>query len=155
MAARAVSAKRWLTPLPVLVPILATPLVAIWIAPKSRFAALLILVAGLVAISASGHFTYGRRKSVISAILTWIALLFSFPVFYVISINTSICGKDIPTAWAWLAPAGALLAFFAVGGWGLGAYRAFWAAPLGYVIGFVVLVLLLAVVPGTPGFCET
>lgn len=155
MAARAVSARRWLTPLAVLVPILATPLFAIWIAPKSRVAALLILVGGLVAISAAGHFTYGRRKSVLSAMLTWIALLFSFPVFFVISINTSICGKDIAAAWEWLPPTAALLAFFAVGSWGLGAYRAFWAAPVGYVIGFVILVLLLAVVPGTPGFCET
>jgi hypothetical protein len=155
MATRAVSARGWLTPLAVLVPILATPLLAIWIAPKSRIAALLVLVAGLVAISAAGHFTYGRRKSVVSAILTWIVLLFSFPLFFLISINTSICGKDIAAAWVWLAPTAAVLAFFAVGCWGLGTYRAFWAAPLGYVIGFVVLVLLLAAVPGVPGLCET
>jgi len=156
MATRAVSAgKSWLTPLAVLVPILATPLLAIWISPKSRVAALLVLVGGMVAISAAGHFTYGRRRSVLSAILTWIALIASFPVFYLISINTSICGKDIPAAWEWLPPTAALLVFFTVGGWGLGTYRAFWAAPLGYAIAFAVLVLLLVVVPGTPGFCET
>ena len=155
MVTRAVSARRWLTPLAVLVPILATPLVGIWIAPKSRVAALVVLVAGLLAISAAGHFTYGRRKSVLSAVLTWTALVVSFPVFLLISINTSICGKDIAAAWAWLPPSAALLAFFAVGAWGLVAHRAFWAAPLGYVIGFVILILLLAAVPGTPGFCET
>jgi hypothetical protein len=155
MATRVVSARDWLTPLAVLVPILATPLVAIWIAPKSRVAALVVLVAGLTAISAAGHFSYGRRRSVLSAILTWSVLVASFPVFFLISINTSICGKDISGAWEWLPPTAALLAFFAVGGWGLRAYRAFGAAPLAYAIGFVVLVLLLAAVPGTPGFCET
>jgi hypothetical protein len=155
MATRAVSARDWLTPLAVLVPILATPLVAIWIAPKSRVAALVVLVAGLIAISAAGHFSYGRRRSVLSAIVTWSLLVASFPVFFLISINTSICGKDISGAWEWLPPTAALLAFFAVGGWGLRAYRAFWAAPLAYAIGFVVLVLLLAAVPGTPGICET
>jgi hypothetical protein len=155
MELRAVSAAKVLTPLAVLVPILATPLVAIWISPRSRGVALLVLVGGLVAISATGHFTYGRRKSVLSAILTWIALIASFPIFFLISINTSICGKDIDPAWEWLPPTAALLAFFAVGGWGLSAYRAFWAAPLGYVVGFVVLLLLLAAVPGAPGFCET
>ena len=156
MATRAVSAgKSWLTPLAVLVPILATPLLAIWISPKSRVAALLVLVGGLVAISAAGHFTYGRRKSVLSAILTWIALIASFPVFFLISINTSICGKDIQAAWEWLPPTAALLVFFTVGSWGLSTYRAFWAAPLGYLIGFVVMVLFIVAVPGTPGFCET
>jgi hypothetical protein len=155
MELRAVSAAKVLTPLAVLVPILATPLIAIWIAPRSRGVALLVLVGGLVAISATGHFTYGRRRSVLSAILTWIALIASFPIFFLISINTSICGKDIDPAWEWLPPTAALLAFFAVGGWGLSAYRAFWAAPLGYVVGFVVLLLLLAAVPGAPGFCET
>ena len=149
------SARDRLTPLAVLIPILATPLVAIWIAPKSRGAALVVLVVGLIAISTAGHFTYGRRKSVLSAILTWGALIASFSFFFLISINTSICGKDIDATWEWLPPTAALLAFFAVGCWGLSAHRAFWAAPLGFVIGFAVLVLLLAAVPGTPGFCET
>ena len=155
MVTRAVPASRLLTPLAVLVPILATPLVALWIAPKSRIAALLVLVAGLVAISVAGHFTYGRRRSVLSAILTWITLVVSFPFFFGISIHTSICGKNIDAAWEWLPPTAGLLAFFAVGAWGLNEYRASWAAPLGYIAGFVVMVLLLAAVPGTPGFCET
>ena len=156
MVPRAVSARRsWLTPLAVLFPILATPLVALWLSPKSRVAALLVLVAGFAAISAAGHFTYGRHRSMIAAILTWVVLVVSFPFFFLISINTSICGKNIEAAWEWLAPTAALVTYFAVGGWGLSSHRAVWAAPLGYVAGFVVLVVLLAAVPGTPGFCET
>jgi hypothetical protein len=155
MVTRAVSASRLLTPLAVLVPILATPLLALWIAPTSWAGALLVLVAGLTAISVAGHLTYGRRRSVLSAVLTWVILIVSFPVFLGISINTSICGKNIAASWEWLPPAAALLAYFAVGVWGLSAHRASWAAPLGYAVGFVVLVLLLASVPGTPGICET
>jgi hypothetical protein len=154
MVARAVSAGNVLTPLAVLVPILATPLLAIWIAP-SRAGAVLVLAAGFALISVAGHFTYGRRRSVLSAILTWVVVVVSFPLFLEISIKTSICGKNIDAAWEWLAPTAALLVYLAVGGYALTARRAVWAAPLGYVAGFVVLVLLLAAVPGTPGVCET
>jgi len=117
MALRAVSVARLLTPLAVLVPIIAAPLGAVWLAPRSQVLALVVLVAGLMAVAASGHFTYGVRTSVLAAILTWVALVVSFPVFFVISINTSICGKYIDAAWAWLPQTAGVLAFFAVGGW--------------------------------------
>jgi hypothetical protein len=155
MVARAVSAGRLLTPLAVLVPILATPLVAIWITPRSRAAGLVALVLGLVAISVAGHFTYGRRRSVVSAVLTWITMVGAYIAFVFVSIDTSICGKNIAPAWEWLAPTAALLTYCAVGGWSLNARRAVWGAPLGFTAGFVVLVLLLLVVPGAPGYCET
>jgi len=64
MALRAVSVARLLTPLAVLVPIVAAPLGAVWLAPRSQVLALVVLVAGLIAVAASGHFTYGVRTTV-------------------------------------------------------------------------------------------
>jgi hypothetical protein len=153
--ARAVSARKLLTPLAVLVPVLAAPLAAFWITSRSQLSALLLLVAGIAVIAAAGYFTYGLRTTVLAAILTWAAMVLSFPVFWGISINTSICGKDIDAAWGCLAPTAGVLAFLALGAWGLRAQHASWAVPLGYVAGFGVMVLPLAAVPGTPGFCET
>jgi hypothetical protein len=150
-----VSAGRWLTPLAVLVPILGAPLGAIWIAHNHGVSAVLLLVGGLTAIAVVGHFTYGLGRSVAAAILTWGAMIASFPVFFIISINTSICGKDIAAGWAWLPPAAGLAVFAAVGAWGLRTRHGSWGVPLGYVLGFVVLIALLGAVPGTPGFCET
>jgi hypothetical protein len=155
MVTRAVSAGNWLAPLAVLVPTVAVPLGAVWISHDGAVSAVLLLVGGLVAIATLGYFTYGLWGSVFGALLTWGAMAVSFIAFFIISINTSICGKDIPAAWSWLPPTAGLIAFFAVGAWGLRAHHASWSAPLGYVIGFGVMVSLLAALPGTPGFCET
>jgi hypothetical protein len=68
MVARAVSARDWLTPLAVLVPIGATPLVAFWALTTDPVTigpvfALLVLAAGLAAIVAAGRRTYGTAQS--------------------------------------------------------------------------------------------
>ena len=69
MSTRAVSAGRWLTPLAVLIPIAATPIVAVWVftldtgpgGARPLFG-LLVLVSGLVAIALTGRLTIGLRK---------------------------------------------------------------------------------------------
>jgi hypothetical protein len=155
MTTRAVSGAKLLTPLAVLVPILGAPLGAVWIAHDHHVSALLLLVGGLTAVAAAGYLTYGLGTSIAAAVLTWVAMILSFPVFWIISINTSICGKDIAAGWAWLPPTAGLVIFPAVGAWGLRTRHGSWGVPLGYVVGFAVMVALLAAVPGTPGFCET
>ena len=155
MTTRAVSGAKLLTPLAVLVPILGAPLGAMWIAHNHHVSALLLLVGGLTAVAAVGYFTYGAGTSSDAAVLTWVAMILSFPVFWIISINTSICGRDIAAGWTWLPPTAGIVTFVAVGAWGLHARHGSWAVPLGYVVGFALTVALLAAVPGTPGFCET
>jgi hypothetical protein len=156
MVTRAVSAgKDWLTPLAVLVPILAAPALALLFGVGSSRFVLLWLCGGLVAVAVVGYFTYGLLTSVVAAVLTWLLAVFSFLVFWEVSINTSICGKVIAAGWGWLAPTLGSLAFFAIGVWALRARHGKWGVPLGYAVGFTVLVLGLLAVPGTVGTCET
>jgi hypothetical protein len=76
-------------------------------------------------------------------------------VWYAISINTSICGKSMDQAWGWLPPTGGGLAFALIGGWGLRTSRGLWVVPLALALGFLVVLGLYALVPGTQGVCET
>jgi len=157
MVTRAVSAgKDWLTPLAVLVPILAAPvLVALLGAGGHQAFRLLLIFGGLAAIAVVGYFTYGVLTSVLAAVLTWLLAVASFVVFWEIDINTSMCGKNIAAGWGWLPPTLGGLTFFAVGGWALQARHGKWGVPLAYAAGFAVLMLLLLLVPGTTGTCET
>jgi len=156
MATRAVSAgKDWLTPLAVLTPILAAPVVVVLFGVGGQASRLLLLLGGLALVAVVGYFTYGVLTSVIAAALTWLLAVVSFAVFWAIDINTSICGKDIAGGWGWLPPTLGGIAFFAVGAWALKARHGRWGVPLGYAVGFAVLVLALLAVPGTVGTCET
>ena len=162
MSTRAVSAGRWLTPLAVLIPIAATPIVAVWVftldmgpgGARPLFG-LLVLVSGLVAIALTGRLTIGLRISVVTAILTWLVALVAEPFWFVLSINTSVCGKEVAGAWEWLPPTGGALMFLAAGSWGLRTHRSFTVVPLASLLGLLVLFGLLALVPGTQGVCET
>jgi hypothetical protein len=156
MVTRAVSAgKDWLTPLALLVPIIAAPAVAILVGVGSSARVLLLLFAGLAVVAVVGYFTYGVLTAVLAAVLTWLLAVVSFLVFWAISINTSVCGKVIAAGWGWLPPTLGGLAFFAVGGWALQAHHGKWGVPLGYAVGFTLLTLTLLAVPGTVGTCET
>jgi hypothetical protein len=157
MVTRAVSAGRdWLTPLAVLVPILAAPVLAVLFGAGGHQALRLLLIfGGLAAIAVVGYFTYGVLTSVVAAVLTWLLAAFSFVVFWEIDINTSLCGKNITAGWGWLPPTLGGLTFLAVGGWALQTRNGKWGVPLGYAAGFAVLMLLLLLVPGTTGTCET
>jgi hypothetical protein len=161
MATRAVSAgKSWLTPLAILFPIAATPLAAFWaltvdpVTTGPMFAGL-VLIAGLTATGFAGRLTYGYARSVITAIVTWVAGILALPVWYVLSFNSSFCGKNVDDSWAWLPVTGGALVFFALGCFGFRSDRGVWVTPIAFLLGVLATTLLYVVVPGTQGVCET
>lgn len=159
MVARAVSARDWLTPLAVLIPIGATPPLAFWALSTDPFTtgpvfALLVLAAGVAAVVAAGRHDYGTAYSLGTAFFTWVVGLISLPFWYAAGINSSVCGKDVATAWEWLPATGAAIAFLALGSFGLRTGRGIMVVPLAGVLALIVLFLLTAVVPGQPGFCD-
>ncbi|HEY3550924.1 MAG TPA: hypothetical protein VGK69_07725 [Gaiellaceae bacterium] len=68
------SARDWLTPLAILVPIGLTPAAFVWMARVGVFAWLVFPV-GLAAAAVAGTSTYGVRTALVAAISTWLALL--------------------------------------------------------------------------------
>jgi hypothetical protein len=159
MVARAVSSRDWLTPLALLIPIGATPPLALWalsIDPITTgpVLALLVIAAGLAAIAVAGRRTYGTRYSLGTAVVTWIAALVATPFWYAASVGASLCG-DVSAGWQWLAPTGAAVVFLALGSFGLRTGRGIMLVPLAGVLALVVGFLLVAVVPGGHGYCET
>jgi hypothetical protein len=71
MVTRAVSARDWLTPRAVLIPMGATPLLALRAMSTAQSGvgpvlALLVLGVGFTAIVVAGRFTYGARISVVT-----------------------------------------------------------------------------------------
>src|SRR5262245_8814622 len=141
MVARAVSSKAWLAPLALLIPIGATPPLALWalsIAPVTTGPAfaLLVIAAGLAAITVAGHRTYGTRYSLGTAVFTWITALVATPFWYAASIGASLCG-DVSAGWQWLAPTGAAVAFLALGCFGLRCGRGIMLVPLAGVLAIV------------------
>lgn len=159
MVARAVRSRDWLAPLALLIPIGATPPIA-WLAlsvdpiTTGPVFALLVLAAGLAAIVAAGRHTYGTAYSLGTAVLTWVAGIVAVPVGYGVSVDASLCG-DVSAAWTWLPPAGAALAFLALGSYGLRTDRGIMVVPLAGVLALIVGLMLLGVVPGAHGYCET
>jgi len=160
MVARAVSSRDWLTPLALLIPIGATPPLALWALSIDPFTtgpvfALLVIAAGLAAILVAGHHSYGTAYSLGTAVFTWVVLVMALPFWYAASINSSVCSKDVAAAWEWLPPTGAALAFLALGSFGLRTGRGIMLVPLACVLGLIVGFLLVAAVPGAQGVCET
>jgi hypothetical protein len=159
MVTRAAPAKDWLTPLAVLIPIGATPPLALWALSTDPITigpvfALVVLATGLTAIAVAGRHTYGTVYSLGTAIFTWVVAVISLPFWYAASVNSSVCGKEVAAGWAWLPPAGASLVFLAVGSFGLRTQRGLYVAPFAGVLALTVLFLLVALVPGAPGFCD-
>jgi hypothetical protein len=156
MATRAVSAgKDWLTPLAVLVPILAMLVGAGWAFTFFPPLAILVICVGLAATAAAGRRTYGTRTSLIAGACTLPAALVAFAVWVAASINTSLCGKNLGNGWVVLAYAVGALAFFALGSFGLRTHRAASIVPLALLAGVLATLLVSVVAPGTPGICET
>jgi hypothetical protein len=155
MVARAVSTARFLTPFAVLVPIFVTTvggLVALTTFPPLAPVA---IIGGFALTAFAGRRTYGLRTSLVAAAFTLLAALVAFPVWYAVSIRTSICGKTVDTAWAWLPPTVGVLVFFAVGSFGFRTHRAGSVVPMALVFGILATLVLVAAVPGTQGVCET
>jgi hypothetical protein len=154
MVTRAVSARKLLTPLAILSPTLATLVVGVWAVTVWPPLALLAIAAGLTAIAVAGHFTYGVRTSVLVAVYTGAAAFAVAVLYALLSINTSLCGKSVSSAWGWLPPAAGALAFLVVAGWGLRRQHGGWAVALAVGIAFSVSILLFYALPGTQGYCD-
>jgi len=154
MVARAVSARDWLTPLAVLVPILGTVVGGIWALTRWPPLVLLVIVGGLAVTAMAGKGPYGARVSLVVAILALVAGFIGLFVALVIGFNTSICGKTISGAWAWVPLAGGALVYFGLGSYGLRTGRSLYVVPLALLSGVLTALLLVALVPGTPGYCD-
>ena len=155
MVARAVSARDWLTPLAVLVPILAMLVGTAWAITTFPPLAILTICAGLAATAAAGRHTYGARISLIAGACALPAALVAFYLWWGISVDASLCGKDVTGGWTALACAAGVLVFFGLGSFGLQTGRAGWIVPLAIVAAVLAMSAVFVVAPGAPGFCET
>jgi len=135
MVARAVSARRSrLTPLAVLVPLAATPVVALWALETDPLGvgvvfAVLVFAVGLMTIRVAGRAEYGSAISIGTALITWAVAFLGLPFWFFLSISTSVCGKQIEHGWGWVPPTVGALVFAVVGSWGLRTQRGLWAVP--------------------------
>ena len=156
MVTRAVSARRdWLTPLAVLVPILATLAGTAWAFTVFPPLDLLVIPCGLAVTAVAGRRTFGARRSLVAGDCTLLAGLAAILVWYGVSIDTSICGKNVDHAWRSLAYAAGAVVFFALGSFGFRTYRATSIVPMSLLAGVIAMLLVLVAAPGTPGVCET
>jgi hypothetical protein len=154
MVARAVPARDWLTPLAVLVPILATVVAAfvtlnLW--PPSILVAVPV---GLAITAIAGRRTYGIPISLATAGLTLVAGFLAFIVFASASYSSSICGKTIAPGWLALALTGGALVYLAVGIYGFRTGRELFVVPMALLFGALTVLGFFFLVPGTPGFCD-
>lgn len=94
------------------------------------------------------------RTGLVAAVSSWLALIVALPFFYALTINASICGKDLNDSWGWLAPSAGALVFLLLGSVGLRTFRAA-AVPVAFLCGVLAMLLLVAVLPGTQGIWET
>lgn len=155
MVARAVSARDWLTPLAVLVPILATLVGTAWGFTVFPPLDLLVIPGGLATTAAAGRRTYGTRTSLVTGACTLLAGLVAAVLWYRVSISTSLCGKDVSGGWTLLAYILGALVFFALGSFGFRTHRATSIVPMALFAAVLALLLVLAVAPGTAGVCGT
>jgi hypothetical protein len=155
MVARAVSATDWLTPLAVLVPILAMLAGTAWAFTTFPPLALVTIGCGLVVTAAAGRRTYGARTSLVAAACTLPAAFAAVLVWWGVSVDASLCGKEVGGGWTALAYGAGALVFFGLGSFGLRTDRAVSIVPLAIVAGVLAMLLVFVVAPGAPGFCET
>jgi hypothetical protein len=154
MELRAVSARDWLTPLAVLVPILATLVAAV--AALVTWPPLILgaVATGLAVTAVAGRRTYGARISLATAGVTLVAGVVASFIFLWAVLSTSICGKSIADAWVWVPWTVATLVYLAVGSYGFRTLRPVFVVPMGLLCGAFTLLALVRVVPGTPGYCD-
>ena len=151
MALRAVSAKSsWLTPLAVLVPILATVVAAFWALNVRQSLILEIIAGGLAVTAIAGSFTYGALRALAVAGLALVASVVALYLSLVVFKGIAVCGKDIPGAWFWIPFTGGALVYFALGSYGFRTRRAHSIVPLALLGGVMAMLQLVALVPGTP-----
>jgi hypothetical protein len=156
MVTRAVSAGRdWLTPLALLVPILATVAATLWALTFWPPLMLVTIAGGLTVTAFAGARTYGVRTALAVGALTLIAgAVGLFVSFWAALSSSSICGKSVADTWQWLPFAGGVLVYFALGSYGFRSNRAYAVVPLALFAGVIAILVLIALLPGTQGYCD-
>jgi hypothetical protein len=154
MVARAVSAAKWLAPLAVLVPLLATLIGVAWAWTISPPLVIPVAVGGLALIAAAGRRHYGLRVPLVAGAWTLLVTPVALFIWVAVIFNTSICGKNINGSWTALACSVGAIAFFAIGGFGLLTGRGRWIVPLALLAGVLAVLFMIAVAPGTQGYCD-
>jgi ABC-type enterochelin transport system permease subunit len=153
-ALRAVSVRGVLTPLAVLVPILATVAAATWALTVFPPLILVAVAGGLTATAFAGKRPYGIGTSLVTGGVTLVAGAVGLFIVLVVSFSSSICGKTIADAWVWVPLTGGALVYFALGIYGFLTDRAPYVVPMALLFGVLMMLLLIYLVPGSPGFCD-
>ena len=156
MEARAVSAgKSWLTPLVVLVPILATVVGGFLALTFWPPLALLAIPVGLAITGLAGTRTCGARLALGTAGLTLVASWFGFWIYYAGSLTPSICNKAISGGWHAIGLTCGALVYFAVGTYGFRTKRALLVVPFALILGVIAMLMLLSLAPGPSALCDS
>lgn len=90
-----------------------------------------------------------------AGVLTWVGGFFAFYLGYSIEIDNSLCGHAPATGIAFV---GAVVVYAAVAGWalaGTGGPRFFFGPSAGAALGIAWSLVVLALIPGGHGYCET
>ena len=101
-------------------------------------------------VSAAGG-PSATRTSLVAATCTLLACPVAFYLWWIVSINTSVCGKHVDSAWKVLACAVGVLVFLALGSLGVRTYRVISIMPLALLGAALAMLLVFAVAPGSPG----
>jgi hypothetical protein len=117
------------------------------------------IAAGLWLLFAAAFATVARSSGGAATIggALGLAVATAFVAFYAafaITIDTSLCGRDVHHEWiAWSV---GVTLYLAIGLWGFRTpRRPLWAWPAAVVVGLAVGLAIAAALPGTPGVCET
>jgi hypothetical protein len=153
-ALRAVSAREALTPLAVLVPILATVAGSFWALTVFPPLIVLIVAVGLTLTALAGKRSCGSRHALAVAGFTLIAAVGAVFLVLWFFVSSSTCGKVVDGAWQWLPFTVGALVYFALGIYGFRTDRATAIVPMALIGGVIATLVLLTLVPGTPGFCD-
>ncbi len=153
----AVSAgKSWLTPLVVLVPILATLVggfLALFVWPPL---VLVVIAVGLAITALAGARPYGTRLSLGAAGLALGASFIAFWIYIAVSIGaSSICNKAISGGWHAIGLTGGALVYLAVGTCGFRTKHPLLVVPFALILGVVAMLVLFSLAPGPWAACDS
>ena len=96
----------------------------------------------------------GSRMPLVAATWTLLAVPVALFLWVAVILDTSICGKNVDDGWTAFACSLGAIVFFALGSFGLRSYRATSIVPLALLAGVLTVLLVFAVAPGAPGYCD-
>jgi hypothetical protein len=102
----------------------------------------------------AGKNAYGVRTPILAGFFTLVACLPAYFILLWASYAGSLCGKEVHGAWNAVPFAAGALVFFAVGTYGFRTRRSASIVPMAFLFAAVAVLLLFALVPGAPGYCD-